>query len=217
MYPQGSKEDAKLMFIEIELTDPELLQKHADGAKPEQKARLEGLREWFECSYTPLGRSASSEAHLSYLRYRNFRDMETHHMHGYLRMRIAQFLSVLRPGKHVIYLSRHGESTYNVQKKLGGDPGLSPVGEEYAKRLGDFSEHCIQTNPRTGKKVAARLWTSSLKRTELTAAHIPHPNLEADLLEAKTSALEDAPVWSQMRLRVYRNLDEIYAGTCGPE
>ena len=33
-------------------------------------------------------------------------------MHGYLRMRIAQFLSVLRPWKHTIYLSRHGESTY---------------------------------------------------------------------------------------------------------
>ena len=26
--------DAKLMFIEIELTDPELLQAHADAAKP---------------------------------------------------------------------------------------------------------------------------------------------------------------------------------------
>jgi len=210
---QGSKEDAKLMFIEIELTDAEILRQHADAAKPHEKERLEGLREWFECSYTPLGRSASSEAHLSFLRYRNFRDMETHRMHGYLRMRIAQFLSVLRPFKHVIYLSRHGESTYNVAKKLGGDPGLSPPGEEYAKRLGEFSEHCIQTNPRTGQKVPARLWTSSLQRTELTAAHIPHPELDVSDLEKQTSALEDAPVWSQMRHRVYRNLDEIYAGT----
>ena len=65
----------------------------------------------FACSFTPLGHTASSESHLSFLRYRNFRDMETHRMHGYLRMRIAQFLSVLRPWKHTIYLSRHGEST----------------------------------------------------------------------------------------------------------
>ena len=60
------------VFIEIELTDPELLKQHVDAAKPAEKAKLEALRDWFECSYTPLGRSASSEAHLSFLRYRNF-------------------------------------------------------------------------------------------------------------------------------------------------
>lgn len=204
--------DAKLMFIEIEVTDPELLQQHAEAARPAEQEKLEVLREWYECSYTPLGRSASSEAHLSFLRYRNFRDMETHRMHGYLRMRVAQFLSVLRPWKHTIYLSRHGESTYNVEKKLGGDPPLSPAGTEYARRLGMYAEECIQTNERTGKKVAARLWTSSLQRTELTAAYIPHPELDGSELEARTGVMEEVHVWKQMRHRVYRNLDEIYAG-----
>ena len=111
-------------------------------------------RRRFACSFTPLGHTASSESHLSFLRYRNFRDMETHRMHGYLRMRIAQFLSVLRPWKHTIYLSRHGESTYNVEKKLGGDPGLTKAGDTYARRLGVFTDECIQTNCRTGKNVA---------------------------------------------------------------
>jgi len=205
--------DCKLMFIEIEITDIALHKQHLDAAQPEDVRRLEALREWFECSYTPLGRSASSEAHISFLRYRNFRDMETHRMHGYLRMRIAQFLSVLRPWKHTIYLSRHGESTYNVEKKLGGDPGLSPAGTEYARRLGVYSEHCIQTNPHTGRKVAARLWTSSLQRTELTAACISHPELDSSELEARTDVMEETGLWKQMRQRVYRNLDEIYAGT----
>jgi len=208
-----SQTDSKLMFIELELTDPLLLKQHADSAKPAVKAKLEALREWYECSYTPLGRSASSEGHLSFLRYRNYRDMETHRMHGYLRMRVAQFLSVLRPWKHTVYLSRHGESTYNVEKKLGGDPGLSEPGEEYAHRLGEYAEHCIQTNPHSGQKVAARLWTSSLQRTELTSAYVPHPEIEPSELEVRTGVMEDAPLWKQMRHRVYRNLDEIYAGT----
>jgi len=203
--------DSKLMFLEIELTDPQLLKQHADAAKPAEREKLEALREWYECSYTPLGRSASSEGHLSFLRYRNFRDMETHNMSGYLRMRVAQFLSVLRPWKHTIYLSRHGESTYNVEKKLGGDPPLSLCGDEYARRLGDYAERCIQADARTGKKVAARLWTSSLQRTELTAAHIPHPDLDGAELEPRPGA-EPLLVWKQMRHRVYRNLDEIYAG-----
>ena len=205
--------DAKLMFIEIDVTDPVLLSQHHAAAKPAERERMDSLRTWFECSYTPLGRSASSESHLSFLRYKNFQDMETHSMHGYLRMRVAQFLSVLRPWKHTIYLSRHGESTYNVDKKLGGDPPLSPAGEVYARRLGEFAEKCIQENPRTGKKVAARLWTSSLQRTELTAAYIPHPDLVGSELEAHTHVMEDHLMWKQMRHRVYRNLDEIYAGT----
>jgi len=207
------KEDCKLMFIEIELTDPDLIRMHADATGPAERKKLEELREWFECSYTPLGRSASSEAHLSYLRYKNFQDMETHGMQGYLRMRVAQFLSVLRPWKHTIYLTRHGESTYNVEKKLGGDPPLTKAGDEYAKRLSSYAVHCIQTNQRTGKKVAARLWTSSLQRAEQTAAYIPHPEVAASELEARTIVMEDLNVWDQMRHRVYRNLDEIYAGT----
>ena len=99
-----SRQDCKLMFIELELTDPDLLRMHADATGDAERQMLEELREWFECSYTPLGRSASPEAHLSYLRYRNFQDMETHAMYGYLRMRVAQFLSVLRPWKHTVHL-----------------------------------------------------------------------------------------------------------------
>jgi hypothetical protein len=124
-------------------------------------------------------------------------------------MRVAQFLSVLRPWKHTIYLSRHGESTYNVEKKLGGDPALSPAGDEYARRLGEYSEQCIQINPHTGERVAARLWTSSLQRTALTAAYIPQPELDASQLAARTNTLDEFIGWKQMRHRVYRNLDEI--------
>ena len=57
-------------------------------------------------------------------------------------------------------------------------PRLTKAGDTYARRLGVFTDECIQTNCRTGKNVAARLWTSSLKRTEQTAAYIAHPDLE---------------------------------------
>ena len=214
---QQGKKDSKLMFIEIEVTDEQLLRQHMDAAHKTEQAKLEALHEWFAYSYTPLGRAASPESSLSFLKYKNFRDMETHKMHGYLRMRIAQFLSVLRPWRHTIYLSRHGESTYNVEGRLGGDPGLSPHGESYARRLGDFTAHCVQLNPRTGTSVAARLWTSSLIRTIETAKHIPHPVLRARDLEDRADGMDVEDLhgleWQQMRLRVYRNLDELFAGT----
>lgn len=34
--------------------------------------------------------------------------------------------------------SRHGESMFNTQGLIGGDPPLSPLGEEYAKVLVDY-------------------------------------------------------------------------------
>ena len=37
-----------------------------------------------------------------------------------------------------IYLSRHGESQYNVDDKVGGDSDLSELGELYAEKLADF-------------------------------------------------------------------------------
>ena len=37
-----------------------------------------------------------------------------------------------------IYLSRHGESQYNVDDRVGGDSDLSELGEMYADKLADF-------------------------------------------------------------------------------
>ena len=36
-----------------------------------------------------------------------------------------------------IWLTRHGESMYNTQGKLGGNSALSPKGEIYARLLPD--------------------------------------------------------------------------------
>lgn len=36
--------------------------------------------------------------------------------------------------------SRHGESVFNVQGLIGGNPPLSPLGEQYAELLSEFAE-----------------------------------------------------------------------------
>jgi len=165
-------------------------------------------------------------------------------MHGYLRMRIAQFLTVVHPNRHTIYLSRHGQSEYNVQGKIGGNPPLSLAGEEYARRLGDWAPKHVTVHK--GRVAKARLWTSSLQRTILTAVHIPHPLVcvsdlgtpvggkigasgsaeqlpsvapripasgSAERLRSSYDAEERSEeMWEQMSPRVYRNLDEIFAG-----
>lgn len=49
-------------------------------------------------------------------------------MHGNVKMRVAQFLTTLHTAPHVIYLTRHGQSEYNVLGKIGGNPPLSEAG-----------------------------------------------------------------------------------------
>ena len=42
------------------------------------------------------------------------------------------------PEGRTIYLSRHGESEFNLDDRIGGDSNLTPRGQQYAKSLGLF-------------------------------------------------------------------------------
>merc|ERR1711974_133391 len=93
-------------------------------------------------------------------------------------MRIAQYVSHLHPRSHTIYLTRHGQSTYNLKQKIGGNPGLTPAGEEYATWLGEWIPENICGGTEPSQQARCRLWTSSMKRTIDTSRHIPHPVLD---------------------------------------
>lgn len=144
-----------------------------------------------------------SEDELAYIKLMNYgQRVVTNRIQGFLIMRIVQFVTHLRPKQHKIYLSRHGQSTYNLLQKIGGNAGLTPAGEAYATWLGKWvpENMCGSADPE--KQRCCRLWTSSMKRTIETARHIPHPVIKKG----------DGQVWQQMYMRVYRNLDEIFAG-----
>lgn len=63
-----------------------------------------------------------------------------------------------------IYISRHGESEFNLKGLIGGDSKLSPKGRQYAARLNEFvqSESCKNLS----------VWCSTLQRTIETASYI---------------------------------------------
>lgn len=113
------------------------------------------------------------------------------------------------------YLSRHGQSEYNLVGKIGGDSGLSKNGEEYARRLGKFAKEVIATKTtidEEGNEIKepfpTRLWTSTLRRTKETGQYIEQEEIE------HTWDNGDRHNWVQFRPNRLRNLDELYAGTC---
>lgn len=73
----------------------------------------------------------------------------------------------LHPEPKPIYFTRHGQSEYNLEDRIGGDASLTPFGKQYARSLGKYVrsiEYCDVNR--------LAVWTSRLKRTVQTAEYI---------------------------------------------
>ena len=113
------------------------------------------------------------------------RQIIANRIQGYLNSRVLFFLSNLHITPRPIYLSRHGESEYNVQGLIGGDSLLSPRGQAYSQRLGALMR---QLHPEESELV---VWTSSLKRTQMTGEScFLHPGLGGSWTGIKRSPNE---------------------------
>lgn len=110
----------------------------------------------------------------------------SHRIDGAVPARAVFFLMNLQTRTRTVWLTRHGESVFNVEDRVGGDSDLSPRGVAYARSLAAFMESRRAAESETEIVV----WTSQLRRTIQTAAYLP---------ESPTS---------------WRALNEIDAGVC---
>jgi len=125
------------------------------------------------------------------------------YVHRFLCGRIVQFLTNMHATHQTIYLTRHGQSEYNYQGKIGGDSGLSLMGEKFAVALAKYCVDTLTKDPETNAPRPCRLWTSSLQRTILTARHIPHPKVKPSVGGTNmTYSTEKNKDWIQMSPRV---------------
>jgi broad specificity phosphatase PhoE len=85
-----------------------------------------------------------------------------HRIEGYLPARLVFFLLNVHIEPRSIWLTRHGESEYNVEGRIGGDPPLSTRGVVYA-------EHLAEGMRERARGAGYAVWTSTLRRTTETA------------------------------------------------
>uniref|UniRef100_A0A7S0SPL5 6-phosphofructo-2-kinase domain-containing protein n=1 Tax=Mantoniella antarctica TaxID=81844 RepID=A0A7S0SPL5_9CHLO len=223
-------------YLEREILSQKLERDVREG-RLEPNSTREAGQEWrekvqeYKKLYVTL-QDDGSEDDLSYMKLINYGErVLTNRMRAYLPQRIVQFLTATHPTKHTIYLCRHGQSEYNTTGRLGGNSPLTEQGWVFAEILSRFAaQHVCKlkefhsgqgdgdieeqvgaggwmergADDEEGPSVAARLWTSSLFRTIQTAALIPHPVIRGP----------DGSAWESMSPRVYRNIDEIFAGDC---
>jgi hypothetical protein len=108
------------------------------------------------------------EAHFSFIKIFNAGEKVLVHRHeGHIQSRVVYYLMNTHIVPRSIYLTRHGESEYNLQGRIGGDSQLSGRGRQYSRLLAQYISK--QRIPRL------RVWTSQFKRTIQTAEGIQAP------------------------------------------
>jgi len=212
---------AKKIFLESICDDDEILDEnfrklevstpdYKDMDNEEAIADFKERRRHYLSSYKTL-----DECDGSFIRVVNSKTFEVHGIRGYLPLKVVHFCMHVHTMPRTFYLTRHGQSEYNLYGKIGGDSGLTDFGVEYSRRLAIFAKEEIATEMKINEKgeekkrpCPARLWTSSLRRTKETAQFIEHNTIHYTWDNGETTD------WVQFRPIARRNLDEIYAGTC---
>ncbi|KAJ7086127.1 bifunctional 6-phosphofructo-2-kinase/fructose-2,6-bisphosphate 2-phosphatase [Mycena belliarum] len=188
-----------LIFLESICDDPAVIAANValkvSSGDPDYKdmspehARVDFLRriQEYEKVYETI-----TEPDLSYLRITNVgREVTVSRINGYLSSRIAFYLMNLHLKPRSIFFSRHGESQYNVEGKIGGDSLLSPRGMEYAKALPALIMDNIGDQPLT-------VWTSTLKRTIQTAEDLKYTKLTWKSLDELDAGVCDGMTYEEI-------------------
>eukprot|EP00568_Trieres_chinensis_P003977 CAMPEP_0183291858 /NCGR_PEP_ID=MMETSP0160_2-20130417/1128_1 /TAXON_ID=2839 ORGANISM="Odontella Sinensis, Strain Grunow 1884" /NCGR_SAMPLE_ID=MMETSP0160_2 /ASSEMBLY_ACC=CAM_ASM_000250 /LENGTH=548 /DNA_ID=CAMNT_0025452717 /DNA_START=127 /DNA_END=1773 /DNA_ORIENTATION=- len=213
---------AKKIFVESMCDDEALLEQNIKTVKlstPDYKGvdPKEALKDFHERrnEYMKVYEALEDEDG-SYLKILNCRKFVVHNVRGHLPLKVVHFIMNLHTLPRTFYLTRHGQSEYNLLGKIGGDSGLSKAGLEYAHRLAKFAAEeiaqCTVKDPETGEESQearpCRLWTSTLRRTKETAQFIEHDEFEHTFDNGEKLS------WVQFRPMARRNLDELFAGSC---
>lgn len=152
-------------LVEANVRETKLMSPDYAGVDPEEAVRDFRARiAHYERAYEPLDESDGSYVQLVDVGRR----VVVQGIHGHLLSRLVYFLMNLHVTPRRIWLTRHGESTFNLEQRIGGDPGLSARGRRYAEALAAFLARRVTEPP--------VVWTSTLKRTLETAAALPWPS-----------------------------------------
>jgi broad specificity phosphatase PhoE/predicted kinase len=112
----------------------------------------------YERTYEPI-----DDSNKSYVKLVDVgRQVVVNRVEGYLNAKVVFFLINIHPARRRIWLTRHGQTPFNLEGRIGGDPDLAERGLVYAGELAAFfarqpdREHLV-------------IWTSTLKRALETA------------------------------------------------
>lgn len=164
-----------------------------------------------------------------YVKIMNSSTIETHGISGYLASRIISYVMNLSQVKiqHPIYFVLHGESYYNVEGRIGGNPPLTEHGMRDAvallEFLGSLKRHLehVDRVQRAHHHNQQRLHSGAAGNDEGSSTATEASASTASTLEMWTSQLLRAIQTTELSERLlnirtlrWSSLNEIHAGVC---
>ncbi|MSP23618.1 MAG: fructose-2,6-bisphosphatase [Myxococcales bacterium] len=193
---QATRVDVRVLFVEsichdegiveaniseTKLRSPDYVGVPADIALADFRRRIELYEQAYESVSDPL---------LSFVQVIDAgRQVVVNRVEGPLLARIVALLLNSRLTRRTIWLTRHGESVFNMRGRIGGNSVLSPRGEDYALALGRHFEP-----PPAGLVV----WTSTLARAMATARHFLVPRTEWRQLDEIDAGVCDGMTYEEI-------------------
>ncbi|KAI0397211.1 6-phosphofructo-2-kinase [Xylariaceae sp. FL0594] len=191
------REGIEVLFVESKCEDEELIMANIrdvkttspdyEGQDPEKAALdFRNRIKHYEKVYKTIDEDGD-ESHYTYLKIMDVgSQVIINRIQDYLQSRVVYYLMNLHIRPRSVWLSRHGESLYNLSGRIGGDADLSARGHQYARKLPELVRQSV------GEDRPLTVWTSTLKRTIATARFLP-------------------PTYNQLQ---WKALDELDAGVC---
>ncbi|MCJ1467299.1 Fructose-2,6-bisphosphatase [Pseudocyphellaria aurata] len=176
LYVESKCDDEKLIMsniLEVKTTSPDYVGQDPDVAAQDFLNRIRN----YEKVYQTID---EDEKDLTYVKLIDVGSkVIINQIRDYLQSRVVYYLMNLHIKPRSIWLSRHGESDFNLQGKIGGDANISARGELYARVLPDLVGKSV------GDDRQLTIWTSTLKRTIQTARFLAGSKQGYDKLEWK--------------------------------
>ena len=193
----------QVLFIEIRCDDAQIIEANIRSTKlsspdyedidpDEAVADFRARIAHYQRVYEPLGDDEGASLRVTGAG----RSVTESNVDGYLAARLVTFLMNLHLTARPIWLTRHGESVYNVEGVLGGDPDLTPAGHRYAQSLARFLD---ERYPDPDDVV---IWTSSLRRAVQTAAPLGRRSWAWRALDEIDGGICDSMTHAQIRERL---------------
>ncbi len=173
-------------IVETKLSMPDYADADPEEAVRDFRARIAN----YTRSYRPV-----EEAEGSFVKLIDVGEkIELHRIRGSLPARIVVFLMNLHLVPRPILLTRHGQSTFNPQDRIGGDPPLTAEGWAFARRLGPVLQARLPEPP--------VVWSSTLRRAIQTATSLSWPVQQLKNLDEIDAGVFDG--WTYERIEKER-------------
>lgn len=149
-----ARENVEVLFVESKCDDEDLIMANIrdvkatspdyKGQDPEQAALdFRNRIKNYEKVYKTID-GDGDESDYTYLKILNVgSQVIINRIQDYLQSRVVYYLMNLHIRPRSIWLSRHGESMYNLDGRIGGDADLSPRGQQYAQKLPELVRQSV--------------------------------------------------------------------------